>query len=86
MAIDIQTTLCIGTITFGALLIARKWMISQSALLPPSPPSDPIIGHARYIPLEYSWKTFSAWRKSFGEHALRVLQSRALTCYLFAPR
>ena len=34
--------------------------------LPPSPPSDPIIGNARVMPLEYAWKTFASWSKTYG--------------------
>lgn len=36
--------------------------------LPPSPPGDPIIGHARLIPFDYQWKTFASWKKKYGSH------------------
>lgn len=52
--------LCISFLVF---LLSRKKQLN----LPPSPPSDPVIGHARYIPPEHPWKTFAAWRKKFGE-------------------
>lgn len=52
--------LCISSLVF--LLLKKKQLN-----LPHSPPSDPLIGHARFIPPEYPWKTFAAWRKKFGE-------------------
>lgn len=39
----------------------------KDQLLPPTPPSDPFIGHARFIPLEFAWKTFADWKKKYGE-------------------
>ncbi|KAL5498334.1 hypothetical protein ACEPAH_2476 [Sanghuangporus vaninii] len=39
----------------------------SSRKLPPSPPSDPIIGNARVMPLEYAYKTFGAWMKKYGD-------------------
>ena len=36
--------------------------------LPPGPTADPIIGHARLIPIDYQWKTFDAWKKKYGPH------------------
>ena len=41
--------------------------------LPPSPPSDPLIGNARVMPLEYAWKTFASWSKSYGSYLLSRL-------------
>ena len=35
--------------------------------LPPSPPSDFLIGHVRRLPLDYQWKTFAHWGKQLGE-------------------
>ncbi|KAH8114914.1 cytochrome P450 [Phellopilus nigrolimitatus] len=42
--------------------------------MPPSPPTDFLIGHARKIPRRESWKTYSEWMKTCGDvifaHAL----------------
>jgi hypothetical protein len=35
--------------------------------LPPGPPSDPFIGHARKIPPEYQEKAFAEWTKTYGQ-------------------
>ena len=45
----------------------RRWMRRYSVVLPPSPPGDPIIGHARFIPLSHTWIKFSKWCKIYGE-------------------
>ncbi|KAH8116038.1 cytochrome P450 [Phellopilus nigrolimitatus] len=47
-------------------LIKRWKSNSQSTSLPPGPPADPIIGHARKIPRERSWETYAEWGKSYG--------------------
>ena len=39
---------------------------TPQARLPPSPPGDPIIGHARKMPLEEPYKTFAEWGKRYG--------------------
>ncbi|KAH8116037.1 cytochrome P450 [Phellopilus nigrolimitatus] len=39
----------------------------QSNRLPPGPPADLIIGHARKIPHERSWETFAEWGKNYGD-------------------
>ncbi len=38
---------------------------------PPGPPADPVIGHVRFFPLEYQWKTFAEWGKKFGAYRSR---------------
>ncbi|KAH8116042.1 cytochrome P450 [Phellopilus nigrolimitatus] len=35
--------------------------------LPPGPPADFIIGHARKLPRESAWKTYAEWGKSYGD-------------------
>ncbi|KAI5121128.1 hypothetical protein M0805_002800 [Coniferiporia weirii] len=35
--------------------------------LPPGPPMDPIIGHARKISKDRSWETFAEWGKTYGD-------------------
>ena len=47
-------------------LLAASLFPRQPSSLPPSPPADPIIGHARIIPVDYQWKTFASWRKKYG--------------------
>lgn len=56
-------------VTLGVVAIASRLRahLNDSTRFPPSPPSDPIIGHARRIPQQYPWETFSAWKKAFGE-------------------
>lgn len=40
----------------------------------PSPPSEPILGHLRSVPLNASWLTFAEWYKPYGEVVeLRVM-------------
>lgn len=62
IALGLAVTLC-----FFALASKLRAHYNESTHLPPSPPSDPIIGHARRIPQQYPWETFSAWKKAFGE-------------------
>lgn len=38
----------------------------------PGPPRWPIIGNAHYMPRKTHWKTFSAWKKKYGEQCLSV--------------
>lgn len=35
--------------------------------LPPGPPADPIIGHARFLPSESSWLYFTQLQKKYGD-------------------
>lgn len=58
---------------FAALLLyamRKKMKKSQSVRYPPGPPADPIIGHARVMPLEYQWYTFAEWGRKFGLYRL----------------
>lgn len=49
--------------------------------LPPGPPSDPIIGHVRFMPSSYPWKTFAEWGKRWGEQLpLAALVKCANSC------
>ncbi|KAH8116040.1 cytochrome P450 [Phellopilus nigrolimitatus] len=51
-----------------ALIIAlRRTLVARSGRLPPSPPADPIIGHARKLPRDYSWETYAKWGRSYGD-------------------
>lgn len=47
--------------------------------LPPSPPSDPIIGNARVMPLEYAWKTFASWSKTYGAFLVSLTRRRCIS-------
>ena len=47
-------------------LFAVLFFPQRASNLPPGPPADPIIGHARIIPIDYQWKTFASWRKKYG--------------------
>ena len=44
--------------------------LGRQRRLPPSPPADPVIGHARYISADFSWITFAEWGKKWGELTL----------------
>ena len=56
-------------VTFVAAVLFFNFLriLGREQSLPPSPPGDPIIGHARRIPREYPWETFSEWKKTLGE-------------------
>lgn len=60
----------------GSVAMATIFVIlhqrSRRYRLPPSPPGDRIIGHARVIPLEFAWETFYSWKKLFGETILKI--------------
>ncbi|EJD04755.1 cytochrome P450 [Fomitiporia mediterranea MF3/22] len=57
------------TLAVLAAIVFTKEILLAPAVgkLPPSPPSDPIIGNARVMPLEYAYKTFGAWLKDYGD-------------------
>ncbi|KAI5122655.1 hypothetical protein M0805_007917 [Coniferiporia weirii] len=40
---------------------------TSSSPLPPSPPAEPFIGHARKLPQTHSWKTYATWGRSYGD-------------------
>ena len=53
------------------LVFVAVWQIRKrrrEAHLPPSPPSDPIIGHYRIFPRSYQAEVFFQWSKKYGEH------------------
>ena len=57
---------------FAALLLyvlQRRIRKSNKIPYPPGPKADPIIGHARVMPLEYQWYTFADWGKKFGQYS-----------------
>lgn len=61
-----------SSLAFGILLTIclRSWLLRHAAssnAYPPSPPGDPLIGHARKIPGTHPWMTFSRWAKRYGE-------------------
>lgn len=51
------------------LVAGLRSVIKGESNLFPSPPSDPLIGHARIFPQEYPWKTFAEWGKRYGKQA-----------------
>ena len=54
---------------FAALflyVVQKKIRSTKKVPYPPGPKADPIIGHARVMPLEYQWYTFADWGKKFG--------------------
>ena len=51
------------------ILLVADWHIRKrriAAQLPPSPPSDPIIGHYRSFPRSYQAEAFFEWSKTYG--------------------
>lgn len=40
---------------------------SSGSKLPPSPPAEPIMGHARLIPTKEPYRTYAEWGKLYGE-------------------
>ncbi|THH01886.1 hypothetical protein EW145_g6841 [Phellinidium pouzarii] len=61
-AVSISVAVVVAAIVFKQLLLSPK-----ALTLPPSPPSDPIIGNARFMPLDSAWKTFAKWTKTYGD-------------------
>lgn len=57
------------TLTVVLFFILVGWRVRNSrrnAHLPPSPPSDPIIGHYRIFPRSYQAEAFFEWSKTYG--------------------
>lgn len=67
-----QISLYIVSLFATASFIRLRWK-SRGVRLPPSPPGEPFLGHARCIPLQYSWETFSAWAEALGEIQFRMI-------------
>lgn len=59
--------LLIGILGIPMIAMLRFVLKRSASRLPPSPTGDPFIGHARKVPLEYSWETFSDWKKALGK-------------------
>lgn len=57
----------------GAIIFAKATagLVSLESPLPPSPPGDLILGHARVIPLKEPHKTYAEWGKQYGECLVR---------------
>lgn len=62
--------LALAYATVAICLRAKHEYTGSQMPLPPGPPADPILGHARYMPRLYPWKTFSEWGKRWGECSL----------------
>ena len=57
-------------LSFAVAVLLAGWRIHQrrkNLHLPPSPPSDPIIGHYRIFPRTYQAEHFFEWSKKYGE-------------------
>lgn len=69
-SMDLDTVLYICPFAALFLYVVRRKMMKKSHSIPypPGPPADPIIGHARVMPLEYQWYTFTEWGRKFGQH------------------
>lgn len=64
--IMIQALVAILLILF-ACSIALRHRRSFKLPLPPGPPSDPILGHLRYIPPENPELRYAEWAKVYGK-------------------
>ena len=51
---------------FFVLVKAVLYFSSSNHRLPPGPPTDPIIGHARTILPKDTFKTYAKWGKTLG--------------------
>uniref|UniRef100_A0A0W0F2S6 Putative cytochrome P450 n=1 Tax=Moniliophthora roreri TaxID=221103 RepID=A0A0W0F2S6_MONRR len=53
----------------GAVVVLFTWSLLTRAPknLPPSPPADPFLGHARILPQERLGETFHEWAKTYGD-------------------
>lgn len=58
------TLLYLSVLVFVAALVYTRR--GSSSNLPPSPPGHFLIGHALKIPVEYQWRTFAEWGKTYG--------------------
>lgn len=67
MSLRDYAALLLGVLGIPIIAMFRLVLKRSTSRLPPSPTGDPIIGHARKVPLEYSWETFSDWRKVLGK-------------------
>ncbi|EJD06678.1 cytochrome P450 [Fomitiporia mediterranea MF3/22] len=59
-------------IAVASLAIASAYIVysrgrSAAFLLPPSPPSDILIGHTRRIPFVRGWETYTKWKEEYGD-------------------
>jgi hypothetical protein len=66
---QVTTDVCvfIAAAAAASLFFLYRSKAHRSANLPPGPPADPILGHLRYIPFEYTWFTFAKWAKKYGD-------------------
>ncbi|PIL23757.1 cytochrome P450 [Ganoderma sinense ZZ0214-1] len=55
------------TVVLFLLLVWRVKASHLNAHLPPSPPSDPFIGHCRIFPRSYQAEVFFEWSKTYGD-------------------
>ena len=61
-----QFPIYLASVLVTVSFIKLRWK-SNAVRLPPSPPGEPFLGHARRMPLQYSWETFFAWKETLGE-------------------
>lgn len=53
----------------AGMVVAMKitaYLTSSATSLPPSPPADPILGHARILPPTGRHKAYADWGKRYG--------------------
>ncbi|KAH8104354.1 cytochrome P450 [Phellopilus nigrolimitatus] len=63
-----MSTVALFTALFAALLCKILWTRSTSSSpLPPGPKGSLFFGNLQEISSKYQWRTFSAWRKTFGD-------------------
>ena len=70
MAALVQLIAALSLVILLARLLSRK---RYPAPLPPGPPADPILGHARIFPRIDPQLTFLEWGKQYGQIALFTL-------------
>jgi hypothetical protein len=55
-------------IAFVVLLVYLGSGTTKKAPLPPGPPQDPLIGHARMIPRQSQPELYHEWSKKYGTY------------------
>ncbi|KAI5121129.1 hypothetical protein M0805_002801 [Coniferiporia weirii] len=75
----------LGVLGFVVILKLVLDLGAPPGSLPPGPPLDPIIGHARKISKDHSWVTFAEWGKTYGDvMTARVLGRTVIVLNTFA--
>ncbi|KAG0699531.1 cytochrome P450 [Suillus ampliporus] len=79
MALNTLDYLAYSAFTLVLWVIGHRLRHNRSQSLPPGPPPKPLIGNYLDVPKRQPWKTFSQWRKLYGDLVyVNVLGSKLL--------